>query len=87
MANPKALDLFCGGGGAARGLIAAGFDVGIDHDLRCGKHYPGQFIQADLAKGVPLAVEYYAGGARGHGDTAWKDVQGADRRGHTARLR
>ena len=44
----KALDLFCGGGGAARGILAAGFDqvVGIDiADHR--KSYPGHFILGD----------------------------------------
>ena len=43
-----ALDLFCGGGGAARGILAAGFDevVGIDiRDHR--KSYPGHFIRGD----------------------------------------
>ena len=45
----KALDLFCGAGGTARGLLAAGFErvVGIDCDRRCAKHYPGDFIQGD----------------------------------------
>ena len=44
----RALDLFCGGGGAARGILAAGFDevVGIDNvDHR--KAYPGHFILSD----------------------------------------
>ena len=56
-----ALDLFCGGGGAARGLIAAGFEVtGIDHDLRCADSYPGRFLHADLSVGVlPEAVERF----------------------------
>ena len=36
MTRPLALDLFCGGGGVAEGLIAAGFDVvGVDTDRRC----------------------------------------------------
>ena len=43
-----ALDLFCGGGGAALGLIAAGFDVvGIDIERKHHKVYPGRFIQGD----------------------------------------
>ena len=45
----RALDLFCGGGGAARGILAAGLSieiVGIDiKDHR--KSYPGHFIQGD----------------------------------------
>ena len=51
-----ALDLFCGGGGAARGMIAAGFEVvGIDiADHR--KSYPGHFIRADALK-PPMRLE------------------------------
>ena len=46
-----ALDLFCGGGGAARGILAAGFDevVGIDINDHC-KSYPGHFILGDALK-------------------------------------
>ena len=52
-----ALDLFCGGGGAARGILAAGFDeiVGIDiKDHR--KSYPGHFIRGD-ALHPPVRLE------------------------------
>ena len=46
--KPRALDLFCGGGGAALGLIEVGFDVvGVDSDWRCGRVYPGDFVRAD----------------------------------------
>ena len=47
----RALDLFCGGGGAARGILAAGFDevVGIDiADHR--RAYPGLFILGDALR-------------------------------------
>ena len=42
----KALDLFCGAGGASRGLADAGFDVtGVDIVTR--KNYPYRFIEGD----------------------------------------
>lgn len=55
----RALDLFCGGGGAARGILAAGFDevVGIDiADHR--KAYPGHFILGD-ALNPPVRLEEF----------------------------
>ena len=56
----RALDLFCGGGGAARGLIAAGFDevVGIDiADHR--RAYPGLFILGDALR-PPVRLEDFS---------------------------
>ena len=54
----KALDLFCCGGGAARGLVVAGFDVtGIDIDPRNAKAYPGKFVCHDLTTGLPAGFD------------------------------
>ena len=58
LTQPQALDLFCGAGGAAKGLIEAGFQVtGID--LIDQPDYPGQFIQLDVAELPPHFLTAY----------------------------
>lgn len=48
MTKPLALDLCCGLGGWAEGLIAVGWDVvGVDVDPVFETDYPGKFILAD----------------------------------------
>jgi site-specific DNA-cytosine methylase len=55
--KPLALDLCCGKGGWAKGLIAADWDVvGVDIDERFRADFPGWFICANV---VSLAAEWH----------------------------
>lgn len=51
-----ALDLFCGAGGAALGILEAGFDEIVGIDMHVPSSYPGLFIQADLEAALPVDI-------------------------------
>ena len=51
----RALDLYCGGGGVAYGLLRAGFKVVVGVDIEDhSASYPGVFLMGDALK-VPLS--------------------------------
>ena len=58
MKKLKVLDLCCGGGGAALGLIQAGFHEVVGVDIKKQKCYPADHIIADIAR-LPFDVHAF----------------------------
>ena len=59
MAKPKALDLFCGAGGASLGLSNAGFEVwGLDVAPQPAYIHNGRFVQGD-ALAPPFRIDAF----------------------------
>ena len=44
----RVLDLFCGAGGVAMGMLKYAAVTGVDNHENCGKYYPGRFIHGDV---------------------------------------
>ena len=51
----KVLDLFCGSGGAAKGIVDAGFEI-LGVDINPQSYYPFEFIQRDV---FDLPMEFF----------------------------
>ncbi len=54
----RLLDLYCGAGGAAVGYHRAGFDEIVGVDNKPQKHYPFEFIQADVIEYLNAEIQY-----------------------------
>lgn len=79
--RPLLLDLFCGGGGAARGYAQAGFDI-LGVDIKAQPYYPYPMVRADVFDVVDRLLRTHRPAAVHASPPCQRFVTMADRESH-----